>query len=362
MKKLFILVGARPNFMKITRFKELSLDYGFEVTLIHSGQHYSPELSDIFFEQFQLRPDYFLDVDNSSPINYIGNCIIKLSDLFDEILKPDILLVPGDVNTTLAGAITANKLNIPLGHIESGLRSFDRAMPEEHNRIITDHLSDYLFVSEESGLKNLHNERVGGKPFFVGNTMIDTLVKYHPQIDAVKLPFPTSVIDQAFAMVTLHRPSNVDNLASLLKILETLKGVADQIPVIFPVHKRTEHAFRKFGLLGQLQDLPNLYLSPSLGYFEFQKLVKLSRLILTDSGGLQEEATFLKIPCLTLRENTERPSTVLIGSNKLIPMEPAIVLKEVELILRVQEKMFDVPPLWDGQATERILAAIKANL
>jgi UDP-N-acetylglucosamine 2-epimerase (non-hydrolysing) len=353
MPRVCLLVGTRPNFVKVTQFKkELQNFPNIELTLIHSNQHYSDSVSSVFFEQFDLKIDKFLTPFTGNPASQLGQIIFQLSEILVKEC-PDLLLVVGDVNTTLAGAIVANKLGIKLGHIESGLRSFDRSMPEEINRILVDEMCDLFFVTEPSGNENLLKEGKDiSKIHYVGNTMIDTLVAFEKQITQTTLPFNFG--NREVITVTLHRPSNVDEKQGIDKIIQLLSKLTLKFHVVFPIHPRTENRFKSLGFHSNLQAIDNLTLTPPLDYFSFQKLISISKAIVTDSGGIQEETTFLKIPCITLRENTERPITTLIGSNVLLDFD-------VELILSVLEnpkKNVSIPDLWDGKSTERILQVI----
>jgi UDP-N-acetylglucosamine 2-epimerase (non-hydrolysing) len=353
MPKICLLVGTRPNFVKVTQFKkELEKFPNLALTLIHSNQHYSDSVSSIFFEQFDLKIDKFLSPFTGNPSSQIGHIIFELSELLSDD-RPDLLLVVGDVNTTLAGAIVANKLGIKLGHIESGLRSFDRSMPEEINRILVDEICDLYFVTESSGHENLLKEgKDESKIHWVGNTMIDTLVAFEKQIEGTTLPFETG--NRSVITVTLHRPSNVDEKQGIEKIIHLLTELSSKYHVVFPIHPRTENRFKNLGLHSKLVDIDNLTLTPPLDYFCFQKLVSISKGLVTDSGGIQEETTFLKIPCITLRENTERPITTTIGSNVLMEFNVDQILSTIEN----PKKEVAIPELWDGKSTQRILQII----
>jgi UDP-N-acetylglucosamine 2-epimerase (non-hydrolysing) len=353
MPRVCLLVGTRPNFVKVTQFKkELERFPNIELTLIHSNQHYSDSVSSIFFNQFDLKIDQFLTQFTGNPSSQIGHIIFELSEILSQEL-PDLLLVVGDVNTTLAGAIVANKLGIKLGHIESGLRSFDRSMPEEINRILVDEICDLYFVTEPSGKENLLKEGKDlAKIHWVGNTMIDTLVAFEKQIEQTKLPFELS--NRELITVTLHRPSNVDEQQGIEKIIHLLIQLSSKYHVVFPIHPRTENRFKNLGLHSKLVSIENVTLIPPMDYFGFQKLVSISKALVTDSGGIQEETTFLKIPCITLRNNTERPITTTIGSNVLMNFDVDLILSTIEN----PKKNVSVPELWDGNSTQRILQVI----
>lgn len=360
-KKVAIVVGTRPNFIKVTQFERVFKTYGneFEMKLIHTGQHYDKNMSDIFFEQFGLRePDLYLDIKGMSPAEQVGEIIKKLSAIFLD-WKPDIALVPGDVNSTLAAAIAANKTKTRLGHLESGLRSFDREMPEEINRILTDQITDEYFVTEQSGIDHLKKEHAAGRIHFVGNTMIDTLVAYEEYIQSNLVLKDYELQEGAFVLMTMHRPSNVDTENNLLKLISILEYATEQYTIVFPIHPRTRASLKNHGLLQRVEENRRIVLTPPLDYLSFQHLVAKCKFVLTDSGGIQEETTFRRVPCLTLRENTERPSTIEIGTNTLVPFEPEIVGTYIDSISNGTYKEGEIPPLWDGKATERIVAILK---
>jgi UDP-N-acetylglucosamine 2-epimerase (non-hydrolysing) len=357
MMKLSILIGTRPNFIKVTRFKEVAMKLGnIQVTVIHTGQHYDANMSEVFFDQFELKPDHFLNINPASPNTQMAEIMLKLEALFDEIGKPDWLIVPGDVNSTLAGALTANKLGIKLAHLESGLRSFDRTMPEEHNRVLTDKLSDMFFVTEQSGLDHLKSENVEDERVkFVGNTMIDTMVKFSKQIDDSSILKDLGLSPKQFILTTLHRPANVDTKEGQHTLINMLESIASFHQVVFPVHPRTKTALQNAGLWARLEENKSLTMLDPIGYFEFQNLVKHCFAVVTDSGGIQEETTFRQVPCITLRPNTERPVTIDIGSNILLPFDQKIVLDRLQKIDSGDIPNGEIPPNWDGKSTERIL-------
>ena len=358
VKKIFILIGTRPNFIKVTRFKELGEAKGMEIKIIHTGQHFDANMADVFFTQFGLQPDYFLNVGGQTPNTQIANIILKLEELFAKKGKPDLFIVPGDVNSTMAGAIAANKLGVKLAHLESGLRSYDKKMPEEHNRIITDNLSDICFVTEPSGIENLENENIAASVEYVGNTMIDTLVHFEPQIEASDVLERYNVDKGDYHLLTFHRPSNVDSEEELIILIEIINAVAKFGKMVLPLHPRTRNKLKEFGLLTELENMEELVLTEPIGYFEFQKLIKYAKVVLTDSGGIQEETTFRQVPCLTLRENTERPVTIIEGTNTLVPINADSVKRYLKEIEEGNYKIGAVPYLWDGKATERILELI----
>jgi UDP-N-acetylglucosamine 2-epimerase (non-hydrolysing) len=363
MKRILIVVGTRPNFIKITQFKKIARSYpNLEVKIVHTGQHYGKELSDVFFKQFELQPDFFLHVSPSSPNSQMAEIMVSLEKIIYEH-TPDLILAPGDVNSTLAAAITANKCNIKLAHIESGLRSFDRTMPEEFNRVTTDVLADYLFVTEQSGIENLKREgRKENEIFFVGNTMIDTLLAFDHTIRDSAILSRLNIKPRKFILTTMHRPSNVDTKEGLEKLFSLLSLLAKKHPVVFPVHPRTIKNLETNNLFGQFSGIPNLITVDALDYISFQKLVLECLCIVTDSGGVQEESTFRQVPCLTLRPNTERPVTIDLGTNQLIPFDLTVIEKKISEIELGKGKTGTVPPLWDGKATERIIQAVNSIL
>lgn len=358
-KHMAVVVGTRPNFIKITRFKEVAETYdNIQVSLIHTGQHFDEKMAGVFFQQLNIAPDHFLELKEVSPASQMGEMMIGLEKLIAQI-TPDILVVVGDVNSTLSAALVGNKLNIPLIHIESGLRSNDPGMPEEWNRIVTDTLSDDLFVTEESGLNNLlHSGKTKEQIHFVGNTMIDSLVKYDSQINESNIVSELQLIPQQYILLTIHRPATVDVAEGLKKLLEVLKVLSQKFTLVFPLHPRTRKKIISFGLEAEFFELPNVIWIDPLDYFSFQKLIKESKAVITDSGGIQEETTFRKIPCLTVRENTERPITITHGTNILVNFDADQLLNHIETIEDGSFKKGVVPELWDGFATERIMKVL----
>ena len=345
--KVFHVVGARPNFMKLAPVLEaLRTRENVVQTLIHTGQHYDPNMSDIFFQQLGIpAPDVNLEVGSGTHATQTADIMTRLEPVVVES-RPDIVLVYGDVNSTVATALVCAKLGVPVGHVEAGLRSFDRTMPEEINRLVTDQLADLLFTPSEDGDENLRREGIPpGKIHRVGNVMIDSLVRLLPLAQKCNLNgFP-----ERYALVTLHRPSNVDDSASLKGILESLIEVNKRIAVVFPVHPRTRHRIADIGV-----PLSNLHLCAPLPYVEFLALQRRAAAVLTDSGGIQEETTYLGIPCLTLRSSTERPVTVTMGTNVLVGQDRQKLTSELTRILNGESKRGQVPALWDGRASSRI--------
>lgn len=359
-----IVVGTRPNFIKITQFeKEFNaLGHEFEYILVHTNQHYDENMSDIFFKQLQLKEPEYLNVSPASPSNQIGQAIIEIEKA---VLKhePDALIVVGDVNSTLAGAIVGNKTRTKLFHLESGLRSYDNEMPEEINRLITDLVADGFFVTEQSGYDNLI---AAGKSedqiHFVGNTMIDTLVAFDPVIQENKILEELGITEKGFVLMTMHRPSNVDTKERLEILLNIIDKVAEKSHLVLPIHHRTKNSLIKYDLYDQLENNPKVIITQALNYLAFQKLISTCKYVLTDSGGIQEETTYRQVPCLTLRENTERPSTITIGTNELVAYNFDAVAAKINEIENGTFKTGSIPPNWDGKATQRIVAVLKQQL
>jgi UDP-N-acetylglucosamine 2-epimerase (non-hydrolysing) len=345
------VVGARPNFMKAAPvLHALRTRPGMRQTLVHTGQHYDKNLSDVFFSQLEIpAPDVNLGVGSSTHARQTADIMTGLEPVLLE-RKPDIVLVYGDVNSTVAAALVCAKLLIPVAHVEAGLRSFDRTMPEEVNRIVTDRLADLLFTPSEDGDENLLREGVSPEKIHrVGNVMIDSLVRLLPA--AARCPM--NGLPDRFALVTLHRPSNVDDGEALKSIFESLLTVSQQLDVVFPVHPRTRARIAQFGIGININN-DKLHLLEPVPYIEFLALQKRATAVITDSGGIQEETTYLQVPCLTLRSNTERPITVTMGTNVLVGQDSRKLALEVSEILAGRAKRGSVPPLWDGHAGERI--------
>jgi len=365
--KLCFVVGARPNFMKIAPIiKALDSvsekgspsgeDRKLEYIIVHTGQHYDKNMSEVFFRDLGIpEPDWNLEVGSGSHAQQTADVMIA----FEEVLykeRPDVVIVVGDVNSTIACSLTAKKLHIKVAHVEAGLRSFDEAMPEEINRRLTDSISDLLFVTEQAGLDNLLREGINEKRVhFVGNVMIDTLMECLRRLDECTY-FPREEIVQwtnlheKYAVLTLHRPSNVDDRETLTDIWSAIEEIADQIPVLFPIHPRTRKQMEDFGL-----PLNGVNIVEPIGYVDMLYAVKRAALVMTDSGGLQEETTAMGIHCLTIRENTERPVTIDVGTNYLVGTESFKIRETADLILKGYGKKGEIPPLWDGRASERIV-------
>jgi len=355
--KILNVVGARPNFIKIAPIIEEMKKYPqINSVLVHTGQHYDNEMSNIFFKDLTLpTPDSYLRVGSGTHAAQTAKIMIK----FEKVVvkeNPDLILVVGDVNSTLACTLVGVKLNIPIAHVEAGLRSFDRTMPEEINRLVTDSLATYLFTTCKDANKNLEREGIPEeKIFFVGNVMIDTLLKYKEKAMLSNLLNKLNLKEKNFTILTLHRPSNVDNENNLINILEALNEIQQSIKIIYPIHPRTKKRIKEFNLEDKIQNMKNVILTGPIGYIDFLSLVIHSKFVMTDSGGLQEETTFLNIPCLTLRENTERAITTEIGTNLIVGIDPERIIKESMNILNGNKKVGKIPPLWDGKASERIV-------
>lgn len=352
------VVGARPNFMKAAPVKHaFDRVEGVRHLLVHTGQHYDPNMSDVFFDDLGMgKPDLYLNVGSGSHAVQTAKVMVEFERVCIEE-RPVMVFVYGDVNSTLAAGVVAKKLGIELAHVEAGLRSYDRRMPEEINRIATDAITDLFFVTEESGRRNLLAEGIRAEVVnLVGNTMIDSLARFCRNNPA---PEP----DGDYVVLTLHRPSNVDDPAMLRRLLDAVADGAGSMSVRFPVHPRTEAALRASGDYDRLAAEPRWRLLPPAGYSEFIQLVRGARAVITDSGGVQEETTWLGIPCLTLRETTERPSTVEQGTNHLVGVAPAMVRDAIaRAVAGGAVRAGSVPPLWDGDAASRIVSAAMLHL
>jgi UDP-N-acetylglucosamine 2-epimerase (non-hydrolysing) len=376
VSRILSVVGARPNFMKIAPIiHELKNFSDVEHVLVHSGQHYDELLSGNFFAELELpKPDVNLEVGSGSHAVQTAEVMKRLAPVLLDY-QPDIVLVVGDVNSTLAAALTSVKMGFRVAHIEAGLRSFDTTMPEEINRKLTDAISSLLFVTEQSGVENLKREGIAEeKTFLVGNVMIDCLVRYS-EIATTRSPICGRLGVQSngshclpYAVMTLHRPSNVDDPKVLQGILSAVGMLANDLPVFFPVHPRTRKNIENFGLAqylatsGGIQCKQGIVPLDSLGYLDFLALNKHAALVLTDSGGVQEETTVLGVPCLTLRENTERPATVEHGSNQVVGVDPDRILAAARAVLQQPARSYRCPPLWDGKSASRIVPILYEHL
>lgn len=365
MKNLACVVGARPNFMKMAPIlRALRGETGMRPVLIHTGQHYDAALSDVFFQELDMpRPDVSLEVGSGSH----GEQTARILERMERALldgppgggRYDRVVVVGDVNSTAAAALAAVKIGIPVAHVEAGLRSFDRSMPEEINRIVTDSISDMLFVSEPAGIENLRREGHRDEEIhLVGNVMIDTLLFLLPQAQQRGILSELGFEPKQYGFVTLHRPSNVDEPATLERLVAALTDVSTKLPLVFPVHPRTRARLDAFELTGRLEQAAGITITPPLGYLDCLCLTSQARLIVTDSGGLQEESSALEVPCITMRENTERPITVTTGSSTLAGNSADQLLHAVNDIMTGGYKFGRCPELWDGHAADRIVAAL----
>jgi UDP-N-acetylglucosamine 2-epimerase (non-hydrolysing) len=372
--RIVSVVGARPNFMKIAPLREQLLTIpGVEHILVHSGQHYDEELSGVFFRDLGIpKPDVSLDVGSGSSAWQTATIMQRLEPVLNK-LKPDLVVVVGDVNSTLAAALTASKMRLKIAHIESGLRSFDMSMPEEINRKLTDAVADLLFVTEESGVRNLRSENVPpDRIFFVGNLMIDTLLRHRALAARSQVLEELHVTQGAararpYGVLTLHRPSNVDNVDTINGILRAISQLAEDVPIFFPVHPRTRKRIEDFSLHQYFNDdggyQHGLIPIRPLGYLDFLRVMDQSSLVLTDSGGIQEETTVLGVPCLTLRTNTERPATIEEGTNQLVGVNPERIKAAARTILAGSHGVKGrLPALWDGRAAERVVKILVEHL
>ena len=354
--KIIHVVGARPNFMKVAPvMSALEKKEGVKQILVHTGQHYDVNMSDIFFLQLGIPlPDINLEVGSGSHAVQTAQIMMRFEEtVFKE--KPALVLVYGDVNSTVAAALVCAKLGICVGHVEAGLRSFDRTMPEEINRLMTDQIADYLFTPSKDGDENLLREGITKeKIHFVGNVMIDTLVRLLPVANDLwlRLSSELKVAEKKYCLVTLHRPSNVDDPGMLKHIMGALDEISQELPIVFPIHPRTRERMAVYNI--NVSDNGNLQLVDPVGYLDFLCLQQRAKLIITDSGGIQEETTYLKVPCLTVRENTERPVTVTKGTNILVGQDIGRLKHEAFCILNGEVKNGEIPPFWDGKASERI--------
>lgn len=371
MLKIMSIAGARPNFMKLASIAHAIKAHNASRTtpeinhiIVHTGQHYDKKMSDSFFVDLDIpQPDINLEVGSGTHAGQTADIMKRFEPILLEEL-PDILVVVGDVNSTIACALVASKIEYPkehprkrpvIVHVEAGLRSFDRDMPEEINRILTDAISDMLFTTDEQCLTLLQNEGIAKeKVYFTGNVMIDTLQKHIIRAADSNVKERLNIMT-SYALITLHRPSNVDRKENLQSLLQCIEKISGRIHVVFPVHPRTRNKMCEFGFFESLDKNENITLAEPLGYIDFLNLIKDAAVVITDSGGIQEETTVLKVPCVTLRENTERPITVTMGSNYLIGVHPDKIEATVNDILDGKEKKCSIPPLWDGHAGERIV-------
>ena len=362
--RIINIVGARPNFVKIAPIMRAFGDSGrFEALLVHTGQHYDQRMSDLFFRQLGIpQPDENLGIGS-------GSHAVQTADImkaFEPVLQrhaPDAVLVVGDVNSTLACSLVAAKAGCPVIHVEAGLRSFDRTMPEEINRVVTDAISDVLFCTEPAGVENLRREGIDdGRIHLVGNVMIDSLLAHRQAAEASGVLRDLGMEGKAYGVLTLHRAGNVDSPAAMAGILQAVRHVQAMLPLVFPIHPRTRQRLDPAAPHSPLAGMDNLILTEPLGYLDFLKLMANARLVITDSGGIQEETAVLKVPCVTVRENTERPITITVGANRLAGTSAAKIIAACQEALAQRRESIATPPLWDGQAARRIVEILGARL
>ncbi len=363
--KIINIVGARPNFIKIAPLTNVYKNRPeIESVLVHTGQHYDEKMSDLFFRQLRIpEPDINLGIGSASHAVQTA----EIMKAFEPVVlqhKPDVVLVVGDVNSTIACGLVAVKLGVKLVHVEAGLRSFDRTMPEEINRVLTDSISDLLFCTEQSGVDNLKAEGIPDeKIHMVGNVMIDSLLRNKAKAERSTILDDLNLNGDSYAILTLHRPANVDDPQVLAQILEAVDSLQHDMPVIFPIHPRTRKNLSSGSLAKRLDKMPGLRLLDPIGYLDFMKLMSKARLVMTDSGGVQEETTILEVPCVTLRENTERPVTVELGNNRIVGTDPKRIIAACrEIIANNSPHQCRTPPLWDGKAAERIVKILIQQL
>jgi UDP-N-acetylglucosamine 2-epimerase (non-hydrolysing) len=363
---LIIVAGARPNFMKIAplvhaieRRNKTLAPRKIEYFLVHTGQHYDPQMSDVFFRELGIRnPDASLDVGSGSHASQTANVMTRFEPIC-QARNPDWVVVVGDVNSTMACTLVAAKLGTKVAHVEAGLRSFDRTMPEEINRLVTDTLADLLLTPSEDANENLRKEGADERKIrMVGNIMIDSLIENLPHAALSRILDQHGLVEKEFAYVTLHRPSNVDNKENVTAILNEVSKVAKQVPIVFPLHPRTRKMIQQFGI--DLAGIPGFKALEPIGYHDSLRLTQTARFVITDSGGLQEESTYFRTPCLTLRSNTERPITLTVGSNQLTTTID--LPRHLDELLKSPHLKGAIPPLWDGKTSERVLdCLLQAN-
>ncbi|MBC7185491.1 MAG: UDP-N-acetylglucosamine 2-epimerase (non-hydrolyzing) [Calditrichaeota bacterium] len=359
--KLVLVAGARPNFMKVAPILKGLRAYPehFTPVFVHTGQHYDADMSDVFLADLGLpQPDHYLGVGSGTHAEQTA-AVLEAFEPVVHAERPDVVIVVGDVNSTLAAALAAAKLCVPVAHVEAGLRSFDRTMPEEVNRILTDHLCDLLFTTCEDANANLRAEGIAeDKIHFVGNTMVESLLTFLPQAQRSAVGERLQLSRGDYCLVTLHRPSNVDDPNALAGLFGALQEIAEELKVVFPAHPRTQKRLREFGLWSPDKQAGSVVVLDPVGYVDFLWLEANARLVITDSGGVQEETTILGVPCLTVRQNTERPITISMGTNVLVGTDPRRLVAEAKRVLAGNGKRGSVPPLWDEHVSGRIVAAL----
>ena len=358
-RQIHIVVGARPNYIKANPvYRALESLNQFELRLINTGQHYDHNMSKLFFDELGMKPpDVNLEVGSGTHASQTARIMKRYERILLET-RPELVMVFGDVNSTIACALTAVKMHIPVAHVEAGLRSFDRTMPEEINRILTDQISEFLFTTCRDADFNLINEGISEeKIHFVGNTMIDSLVAFEDHFSASNI-HKILGLNGSYALMTFHRPSNVDSESGLIKLVQALEETAEIIPCVFPVHPRTKQKLKNYDLFSRLNTNSKFQMIEPIGYIDFMRLQRDASVVLTDSGGIQEETTYFGVPCLTVRENTERPITIEHGTNKKIGTEYYNIPSEVRAAVKRKNNSNSIPELWDGHAADRISAII----
>jgi UDP-N-acetylglucosamine 2-epimerase (non-hydrolysing) len=362
--KILNVVGARPNFMKIAPIQREMKKYPkLQPLLIHTGQHYDEKMSRLFFDDLELpQPDVYLGVGSGTHAQQTARIMVEFEKVIEQE-KPDLVLVVGDVNSTMACSIVASKMGVKIGHVEAGLRSFDRTMPEEINRLVTDALADFLFVTEKSGSENLQREGIAAeKIYFTGNVMIDSLVYFMQKAQQSDILKRMNLNGYPYALITLHRPNNVDIKENFEKLLDAFAVIQKELKIVFPIHPRSLKMVHSFGLGGRIESMKNLLMIDPVGYLDFMQLMRQAKLVLTDSGGIQEETTYLGVPCLTMRDNTERPVTVNVGTNIIVGSDTQCIIKESTKIIHHETKSGKIPDLWDGHAAERIVKIVADSI
>jgi UDP-N-acetylglucosamine 2-epimerase (non-hydrolysing) len=362
-KYIHLIVGARPNFMKMAPlYRALEKEEKFcRAVIIHTGQHYDEKMSKLFFEELKMpEPEAYLEVGSGSHGKQTARIMERYEDYIFRTGKPDLVIVAGDVNSTIAAALVAKKLHIPVAHVEAGLRSYDERMPEEINRVLTDRISDILLTPSRDADENLIREGIDPeKIFFVGNIMIDSLLEHKEKAEKSTIKSRLGLQEgEKYVLITLHRPSNVDEREGLEVILDAFGEIGKKCKLIFPMHPRTKKNIEEFKLEEKIKTIDNLIITEPLGYLDFLKLEMEAELVLTDSGGIQEETTFFGVPCLTLRENTERPITISQGTNRLVRLDTESIIEAAKEAMEEKVKRGKVPELWDGKASCRIAEVI----